>query len=105
MFVLDPDGPRRAVNVPALVGLLLFGAALAAVFTWHRRVRRARLVMTAAGAAALALATVAVGRVLLVDLDLEELGLLLVALVVVAEIAVGLRWLRRARPPHAEGEA
>jgi uncharacterized membrane protein len=105
MFVLDPDGPRQGVNVPALVGLLLFGAALAAVFAWHRRVRRDRLVTTAAGAAALALATVVVGRVLLVDLDLDELGLLLVALVVVAEIAVGLRWLRRARPPHAEGEA
>ena len=45
----------------------------------------------------MALVAVAAGRVLIADLDLDELGLLLVALVVVGEITLGLHWLRRGR--------
>jgi hypothetical protein len=43
--------------------------------------------------------------VLVVDLDLEALGLLGVALFVVGEIVYGLRWLRQTPPPRPPREA
>ena len=103
-FVVDPDGVRSTLNVPGLVGLVALAAAIAAAFAYHRRARRDRFVLTAAALAGMALAAVAAGRLLVVDLDLDELGLLLVALLVIGEIALGLRWMRGARP-HREREA
>ena len=104
-FVLDPDGPRGGLNVPGLVGVAMLGAGIAATFWYHRRVRPDRFMLTVAAGAGMALATVAIGRVLLRDLDLDEAGLLIVALVVVGEIALGLRWLRQPRPPRLHPEA
>jgi hypothetical protein len=63
-------------------------------------VRPDRFMVTAAGAAGLALAAVVVGRVVIEDLGMEEWGLLLVAVFVIAEITYGLRWLRETRPPE-----
>jgi uncharacterized membrane protein len=97
-FVVDPDGVRGRLNVPGLVGLVALAAAITAALAYHRRVRPDRFVVTVAVLAGMALVAVAVGRLLVVDLDLDELGLLLVALLVIAEIALGLRWLRGAAP-------
>ena len=96
-FVLDPDGVRSTLNVPGLAGLVLLAFAIAAAFHWYRRERDDRFVLTAAAASGMALVAVAAGRVLVQDLDLDEFGLLLVALLVVGEITLGLRWLRGAR--------
>jgi uncharacterized membrane protein len=103
-FVLEPVDYSRAVNVVNAIGLALFVASVAAAFRYYQQVRPDRFMVSAAGAAALALAAIIVGRLVMVDLDLEAFGLLLVALFVVAEIAYGLRWLRQTRPPELGSE-
>jgi uncharacterized membrane protein len=92
-------------GAPGVIGLAALVAAIAAAFHWHRRVRPDRLVLTLAAAAGLALVAVAAGRVVFVELDLEESGFLLMALVLLAEITLGLHWLRRARREPGGGEA
>jgi uncharacterized membrane protein len=103
-FVLEPVDYARAVNVMDAIGLALFVASVAAAFWYYQLVRPDRFMVTAAGAAGLALAAIIVGRLVMVDLDLEAFGLLLVALFVVAEITYGLRWLRQTRPPELGSE-
>ena len=97
---LDELWAPRALAATGFAALF----AASAAFAYHRRARRDRFVLTAAALAGMALAAVAAGRLLVVDLDLDELGLLLVALLVIGEIALGLRWMRGARP-HREWEA
>jgi uncharacterized membrane protein len=107
-FILQPTEPRYhggAVNVVNAVGLALLIGSIAATFWYHQQVRPDRFMVTAAGAAGLALGAVVVGRLVMVDLDMEGFGLLLVALFVIAEITYGLRWLRETRPPGHGSEA
>ena len=104
-FVLDPVDYTHAVNVVDAVGLALFVAGVAGAFWYYQQVRPDRFMVTAAGAAGLALAAIIVGRLVMVDLELDAFGLLLVALFVVAEITYGLRWLRQTRPPEFGSEA
>jgi uncharacterized membrane protein len=104
-FVLDPVDHTHAVNVADAIGLALFVAGVAVAFWYYQQVRPDRFMVTAAGAAGLALAALVVGRLVMVDLDLEAFGLLLVALFVLAEITYGLRWLRQRRPPEFGSEA
>jgi uncharacterized membrane protein len=103
-FVVDPRDYARHVNVAAAIGLALLIAAVAAAFWYYQQVRPDRFMVIAAGAAALALAAVVVGRVVIQDLDMEGWGFLLVGLFVIAEITYGLRWLRQTRPPGQEAE-
>jgi uncharacterized membrane protein len=103
-FVLDPVHYTHAVNVVDAVGLALFVASVAGAFWYYQQVRPDRFMVTAAGAAALALAAIVVARLAIVDLNLDAFGLLLVALFVVAEITYGLRWLRQTRPPELGSE-
>ncbi|MFN2567215.1 MAG: DUF2157 domain-containing protein [Gemmatimonadaceae bacterium] len=105
VFVVDPVDFSDVVNVAGAIGLAALIASIAAAFWYYRQVRPDRFMVTVAGAAGLALAAVAVGRLLIEDLDLEEFGLLLVGLFVIAEITLGLRWLRQTRPPGYGSEA
>jgi hypothetical protein len=104
-FVLDPIDYARRINVAGATGLALLVAFVAVAFSYYQRVREDRFMVTAAGAAGLALAAFVVARVVIEDLGMEGWGFLLVGLFVIAEITYGLRWLRQARPPGHESEA
>jgi uncharacterized membrane protein len=104
-FVVDPIDYTGRINVAGAIGLALLVAFVATAFWYYQQVRPDRFMVTAAGAAGLALAAVIVGRIVMKDLDMEGWGLLLVALFVIAEITYGLRWLRQTRPPGQEAEA
>jgi uncharacterized membrane protein len=103
-FVADPID-FGGLNVAGAIGLALLVAFVAAAFWYYQQVRSDRFMVTAAGAAGLALAAVVVGRIVLQDLDIEGWGLLLLAIFVIGEITYGLRWLRRTQPPGQESEA
>jgi uncharacterized membrane protein len=99
-FVLQPaEAYTHRLNVVGAVGLALLVGAIAVTLWYHQQVRPDRFMVTAAGAASLALAAVVVGRLLIRDLELGEFGLLAIAMFVIAEISYGLRWLRETRPP------
>jgi uncharacterized membrane protein len=98
--VLDPTDYIGRFNVAGAVGLALLVGYVATALWYYQQVRPDRFMVTAAGAAGLALAAVVVGRVVIEDLGMEEWGLLLVAVFVIAEITYGLRWLRETRPPE-----
>lgn len=104
-FVLEPDRYMSGLNVAGAIGLAGLVASVAASFWYYQQGRPDRFVVTVAGAAGLALAAVIVGRVVLIDLDLEGWGLLLLAIFVVGEITYGLRWLRQTQPPGRGSEA
>jgi uncharacterized membrane protein len=103
-FVLEPDDHLNRINVAAAVGLAALVGAIAAAFWYYQQVRADRFMVTAAGAAGLALGAVVVGRVVMIDLNMDAFGLLLVGIFVIAEITYGLRWLRETQPP-AESDA
>ena len=104
-FVVDPADYAGRFNVAGAIAVALLIAFIVAAFWYFQQVRADRFMITAAGAAGLALAAVVVGRIVIEDLDMEGWGFLLVALFVVAEITYGLRWLRQTRPPGYEAEA
>lgn len=83
-FVADPSRDT-AIGPPALT-------ILAGFWAWYHAARRRDLLLvTAAVAALVALATAAVGHALVERLD--EVGLLATGALLVAEIAAALRWL------------
>jgi hypothetical protein len=81
-------------------GVAALAAAIGASFHYHRRVRPDRLMLTLGGAAGLVWLAFVAGRIVFGVLDLRVSGLFVMALVVLAELALGLRWFRggRARP-------
>jgi uncharacterized membrane protein len=99
-FVLEPTSYPIPFDVAGAVALAGLVAAVATAFWYYQQVRADRFMVTVAGTAALALAAVVLARLVMVDLELEGFGLLLVALFVVAEITYGLRWLRQTQPPE-----
>jgi uncharacterized membrane protein len=103
-FVLEPSDYAGRVNVAGAIGVGTLLAGAAAAFRYYQRGRPDRFMITSAGAAGLALGAVVVGRVIMVDLEMEGVGLLLLALFVIAEITYGLRWLRESSPPAHEPE-
>ena len=103
-FVLGPEDLGGRVNVAGAVGLALLVASVAGALWYYQRLHPDRFMVIAAGAAALALAAIVVGRILIEDLDMEGWGMLLLAVFVIAEIAYGLRWLRETRPSEQESE-
>jgi uncharacterized membrane protein len=80
-------------------GVAALAAAIAASFHYHRRVRRDRLMLTLGGAAALVWTALVAGRLIFGVLALRVSGLFIMALVVLAELALGLRWFRGTRRP------
>jgi uncharacterized membrane protein len=104
-FVLDPIDYYRRVNVAGAIALALLVGSVVTAFRYYQQVRSDRFMVTAAGAAGLALAAVVVGRIVMEDLGMEAWGLLLLAIFVIGEITYGLRWLRQTRPPGQEMEA
>jgi uncharacterized membrane protein len=104
-FVVEPVNRwADTVNGAGAIGLVTVVAAIVGAFWYYRRIRSDRFMVTVAGAAGLALVAVVVGRVALEDLDMQEFGLLLLGLFIVAEITYGLRWLRRTQPPGHTSE-
>jgi uncharacterized membrane protein len=99
-FVLDPTDYGGRINVAGAIALAVLIASVATAFWYYQQVRPDRFMVTAAGAAGLALAAAVVGRIVVEDLNMEGWGLLLVAIFVIAEITYGLRWLRDTRPGH-----
>lgn len=88
----------REAGVPGVIGLAALAAAIAGAYHYYRRVRPDRFMVTMAVAAGLAWVACVVGRVLFNDLKLDLLGFFLMALFIIAEITVGLRWFRGSRP-------
>jgi uncharacterized membrane protein len=103
-FVLEPDDYAGRLNVAGAIALALLIGFVAAGFWYYQQMRPDRFMVTAAGAAGLALGAVVFARVVVQDLDMEGWGFLLVALFVVGEITYGLRWLRQTRPPGQEAD-
>jgi uncharacterized membrane protein len=80
-------------------GVAALAAAIGTSFHYHRRVRPDRLMLTLGGASALIWLAFVAGRIVFGVLDLRVSGLFVMALVVLAELALGLRWFRGGRRP------
>ena len=100
VFVLgERAGFAAQAGGPALT------AAIAGALYYYRRVRADRFMVTMAVATGMAGVAVMVGRVIFDVLDLEVLGLFVMAAFVILEIAIGVSWFRRGRGagPATEG--
>jgi uncharacterized membrane protein len=89
IWVLDND--RSGAHA---LGTLAFAAAIVATFQYYRRIRPDRFMVTVAVASALAWVAIAIGKIVFDDLGMDVGGGFVMALVVLAEIALGLRWYR-----------
>jgi uncharacterized membrane protein len=87
----------REAGVAGIIGLAALGASIAGAYHYYRRVRPDRFMVTVAVAAGFTWVAFAVGRVLFDELKLDMLGFFLMALFIIAEITVGLRWFRGSR--------
>lgn len=76
--------------------LMLLAATLVAVFTLVRRWDRDLFLPALGLASAIAVVTTVAVRVLLLESDSSEFGLLLVGLIVLAQVTAAAAWLRRA---------
>jgi uncharacterized membrane protein len=94
--VEDSPGPV------ATLGLAGLAAAIAAVMHYYRRVRPDRFMVTIAVATGLAWMAAGIGRIVFRELDLEVGGLFIMSIVVLGEIALGLRWYRGSSSPAKE---
>ena len=72
----------------------MLAATSAGALAYYRGVRRDLFMLTAAAGTVLTLVAIVVGRVIFKDLDLEISGLLLMAMLVVAEVTLVVSWLR-----------
>jgi uncharacterized membrane protein len=76
-------------------GFIAFWIAVAAVFVYYSRVREDLFMRTSAGGAVMTVLTCAIGRVIFSELKLETFGALLMAMILIAEVTLGVAWLRR----------
>ena len=97
-MVVEPSD----AGLTGVLAVVAFASSIAATWHYHRRVRRDAFMVAAGIVAAFALMTIGVGRIVFEDLDMEEAGALVMAVVVIAEVALGLRWYRRSRQRDAE---
>jgi uncharacterized membrane protein len=91
-FVVDLVSSR---GLSRTVGFFALCAAIAAVMVFYRRVREDLFMLTVAGGSVMILITCALGRLLFSVLRLDLGGALLMAMFVIAEVVVGVGWLRR----------
>ena len=97
-WLLAPEEARA----PQWVGSALLVLACGGAWAFHRRVRRELFLLTAAAGCALVVLSTAAGRLFFDALDLETLGLLLMGLLIVGELALTVTWLRA--ESHGAGE-
>ena len=100
MFVINSYNRWMGAGMDAM-GLAALAASIVGAFYYYRRIRPDRFMVTIAVATGLAWMAVAIGRVVFSDLHLENMGFVVMALVVLGEIALGLRWSRGSSPPRA----
>jgi uncharacterized membrane protein len=89
--ILVIDTHRSAFDA---LGLVALASAIAAVMHCYRRLRPDRFMVTIAVATGLAWVAIGIGRIVFRDLDLNVGGFFIMSLVVLGEIALGLRWYR-----------
>jgi uncharacterized membrane protein len=89
IFVLD----ERRTEAHLLAAIAL-AAAIIGAFHYYRRVRPDRFMVTIAVASGLAWLAISIGRVVFGDLDMSVAGGFVMAIVVLGEVALGLRWYR-----------
>ena len=82
-------------GIGGLASLLLLGGAILGFFHHYRRVRPDRLMLTLAGGTGMAVAAVAAARAIFDWFELGVAGFFVMALVLLAEIALGVRWFRK----------
>ena len=87
----------RDAGLAGAASLVLLAGAIVAVFHHYRRVRLDALMVTLGAVAGLVVIAVFVGRIIFDWLDLGFTGSLLMAVFVIAEITLGLRWFRASR--------
>jgi cell division protein FtsW (lipid II flippase) len=73
---------------------LAIWVAVAAVFAYYTRVREDLFMLTAAGGSVMAVLTFLAGRIIFRELDLELFGGLLMSALLIAEVVLGVAWLR-----------
>ena len=83
--------PRRVLDGAA--GLAIW-VAVAAVFAYYSRVREDLFMLTAAGGAVMTVLTFIAGRIIFMELKLEMFGGLLMSMILIAEVTLGVAWLR-----------
>jgi uncharacterized membrane protein len=83
------------VNQSRAVGFVAFWIVVAAAFTYYSRVREDLFMMTSAGGSVMTVVTFAIGRVVFTELRLDFIGALLMAMILIAEVTLGVAWLRR----------
>ncbi len=81
-------------SVADTVGVIAFVAWIVAAFQFYRRIRPDRFMVTVAVAMGLAWLAVGIARIVFEDLNMEVGGAFVMALVVLGEVALGLRWYR-----------
>jgi uncharacterized membrane protein len=91
-WVLD-DYANRA-HVLGTIGL---AASIVGAFVYFRTVRPDRFIVTIAVASGLAWLAVGIGKIVFDDLRMEVAGGFVMAVVVLGEIALGLRWYRASK--------
>jgi uncharacterized membrane protein len=97
-WIIAPEEARA----PQWLGSALLLMAGAGVWAFHRRVRRELFLLTACAACALVLLSTAAGRLFFDALELRTLGMLLMGLLIVGEVALAVTWLRA--ESHGAGE-
>jgi uncharacterized membrane protein len=87
-------------------GLVLWVAA-AAVFGYYTRVREDLFMLTAAGGSIMTVLTFITGRIIFEELKLELFGGLVMSAILIAEVVLGVAWLRHMirRPAAPQGAA
>ena len=94
--------PEQA-QAPHWLGAALLALACAGVWAFHRRVHRELFLLTACATCALVLLSTAAGRLFFDALELRTLGLLLMGLLIVGEVALTVTWLRAESQGAGEG--
>ncbi len=92
-FIVAPS--ESDVGLGAGVALLLVLASLAAEYALHRHLRGELFLLTLGVLSAMTLATTTVGRLLIVDTDIDELSLFIMPFVIIGQVALAVWWLRK----------
>ena len=88
--------PHSEAGIAGFIGLAGLVAAIIATLGYYRRSRPDHFMITIAVVTGMAWVTWLVGRLVLDVADLDEFGFFVMAIFIVWEIAMGVRWYRRA---------